>query len=236
MEFLKYINFLSETLPFIFLLVFYKRITSKDKRIFFAYALLTSILIILVITFLYVINNRDAYIITARTHTVIEFSLLTYLFSISLKNKAIKKIALFAIIPFFLLCVFDYISTKNPSIAYIPLLTECLFFIILILYFFFEKIRQDPNEALFATFLFWFAVAFLINFSGNFLLFVYSETSNKEPDFKVNYTIIYCTVTIVKNILLCIAVTMKESVTIKDNINDKMLHTFDPVAFYPDKN
>ena len=70
---------------------------------------------------------------------------------------------------------------------------------------------------MFNKFIFWFSVAFLINFSGNFILFVYSETSNKEVDFKTNYAIIYSFVTIVKNILLCIAVTIKEP--IKNNTN-----------------
>ncbi len=94
-------------------------------------------------------------------------------------------------------------------------MTESLFFIILIIYFFYEKIKQDVNEPLFNGFIFWLAVAFLINFAGNFLLFVYSETSNKETDFKTNYTIIYSIVTVVKNILLCIAASIKEP--IKDN-------------------
>jgi hypothetical protein len=81
--------------------------------------------------------------------------------------------------------------------------------------------KQEANEPLFQTFVFWFAVAFIINFAGNFLLFVYSETSNKETDFKNNYTIIYSTVTILKNILLCLAVIIKETpVKVINNPND----------------
>lgn len=185
--------------------------------------------------FLYLKNERSNYVITARIHTIIEFSLLAYLFSFSIRNGAIKKIILSLIIPFFILCIIDYISTNAPSIAYIPLLTECLFFIVIILYFFFEKIKQSPNEPLFTTFIFWCAVAFLINFSGNFLLFVYSQTSNKEHDFKTNYTIIYCTVTIIKNILLCLAVTMKESNISKKNHGNDFLKNMNPAIFNPTK-
>jgi Na+/H+ antiporter NhaD/arsenite permease-like protein len=80
---------------------------------------------------------------------------------------------------------------------------------------------------------FWFSVAFLINFSGNFLLFVYSETSNKDVDFKINYAIIYSTVTIIKNILLCVAVTMKETITTK--ISNKLQPDIELTIFNPDK-
>ncbi len=95
--------------------------------------------------------------------------------------------------------------------------------------------KQDVNESLFASFTFWFAVAFLLNFSGNFLLFVYSETSNKEPDFKTNYAIIYSTVTIIKNILLCLAVTMKESINKNISSNNTILTTDNPLIFTPNK-
>ena len=95
--------------------------------------------------------------------------------------------------------------------------------------------KQDINEPLFSTFIFWFAVAFLLNFSGNFLLFVYSETSNKDPDFKTNYTIIYSVVTIIKNILLCIAVTIKEAPRKNIDANNSILANTDPSIFNPTK-
>jgi hypothetical protein len=110
-----------------------------------------------------------------------------------------------------------------------------LFFLILIIYFFFEKIKQDANEPLFSTFIFWFSVAFLINFSGNFLLFIYSETSKKEPDFNTNYTIIYSTVTIIKNILLCLAITMKENHSHNSNNGNDFLKNMNPAIFNPTK-
>ena len=83
--------------------------------------------------------------------------------------------------------------------------------------------------------MFWFAVAFLINFSGNFLLFVYSETSKKDPDFNTNYTIIYSTVTILKNLLLCLAITMKEYPNKNITTNDTFLPNKIPLMFTPDK-
>lgn len=230
-----YITLFSEVLPFIFLLLFFKRITTVGKRGYFFYALLTAILAICLLLFRYVYPDKVIFFLIGRIHTIIEFSLLAYLFSLFIKNKVVKKTLLILIIPFCTLCLVDYFLSKTPSIDYITLLIECLFFILLIIYFFFEKMKQDVNESLFASFTFWFAVAFLLNFSGNFLLFVYSETSNKEPDFKTNYAIIYSTVTIIKNILLCIAITMKESINKNISSNNTILTTDNPLIFTPNK-
>lgn len=234
LQYLKHINLFFEALPFIFALIFLKRILTESKRFFFIYTFLTTFFILLVALFIYIINNKTAYFLTARFHITIEFSILSYIFSISIKNSIIKKAAIFSIFPFIILCIYDYFASKTPSIAYTPLLVECLFFILLIIYFFFEKLKQDVVEPLFSSFIFWFSVAFLLNFSGNFLLFVYSETSTNDPDFKTNYTIIYSTVTIIKNLLLCFAISMKENPT-KISNNNTFLNNIDPSIFNPVK-
>jgi hypothetical protein len=95
------------------------------------------------------------------------------------------------------------------------------------LFFFFEKIKQDATEPIFATFIFWCAVAFLLNFSGNFMLFVYSKTTIiKDDAYKANYAVVYTTVTIIKNILLCIAASIKEP-TISEKMNLSNPNIFD---------
>ncbi len=198
---------------------------------FFIYAVLTAILLLCIYLFRYVYPDKTTYFLIGRVHTVIEFAILTYIFSICIKNNFVKKFTTILIVPFLILSIYDYFLAKEPSIAYVPLLTECLFFIALIIYFFFEKIKQDVNEPLFNTFIFWLAVAFLLNFSGNFLLYVYSETAIKDEEFKTNYAIIYSTVTIIKNILLCIAVTMKE-IPVKISGNNNDLSTIITPAIY----
>ena len=43
------------------------------------------------------------------------------------------------------------------------------------------------------------------------MLFIYSETTDiKDTVYKTNYAIVYTTVTIIKNILLCIAASINE--------------------------
>ena len=95
--------------------------------------------------------------------------------------------------------------------------------------------KQDADEPMFQTFIFWLAVAFIINFAGNFLLYVYSETSNKNADFRANYTIIYSTVTILKNLLLCIAATIKENPNKQIISNNTFVPNSNPLNFTPNK-
>jgi hypothetical protein len=230
-----HITLFSEALPFIALLLFFKRIPNKGKREFFIYSLITAVSVLCLFLFNIVYPNKNIYYLIVRIHRAIEFSLLTYIYALFLRNAIIKKIFILAIIPFIIFCLVDYISSKGPQLPYVQFLIECLFFIIVIIYFFFEKMKQEANEPLFQTFIFWFAVAFIINFAGNFLLYVYSETSNKDADFKTNYTIIYSTVTIIKNILLCIAVTIKEIPNKQIISNNTFVPNPNSLIFTPDK-
>lgn len=152
-----------------------------------------------------------------------EFSFLSFIFSFSISNNILKKIIRFSTVPFVILCITDYIISSTLDLAYIPLIIESLFFIILIIYFFFEKIKEDVSEPLFNNFIFWFAVAFFINFAGNFLLYVYSETAVKDKEYYSNYDFIYSIVTIVKNILLCIAAIIKEPLKPKTSLYDGLI-------------
>lgn len=204
-------------------MIFLNRISRKDKWLFFYYTCLTAILVILLYLFRYVYPSKTSYFLVVRIHNFIEFSLLTYIFTFSINNRIIRKLIAFSIIPFFFICILDYFTSAAPDLAYFPLIVESLFFIILIIYFFFEKIKQDVAEPLFNNFIFWFAVAFLINFAGNFLLFVYSKTSHDDKDFLSNYNTIYSIVTIVKNVLLCIAAIIKEPLKPKTGLYDGLI-------------
>ncbi|MGB5007937.1 MAG: hypothetical protein WBO39_13445, partial [Ferruginibacter sp.] len=74
-------------------------------------------------------------------------------------------------------------------------------------------------EPIYHKTIFWISVAFIINFSGNFFLFLYSKTSYNYEAFRRQFLIIYSSVTIIKNILLCIAVALKETKIDNQNLN-----------------
>ena len=95
--------------------------------------------------------------------------------------------------------------------SYIPLAVECLVLVIYIIYFFFEKIQISTPIPIYTTCIFWIAVAFIFYCSGNFFLFLYSNVAIKNEQFQSQYTVIYSTFTILKNILLCLGISLNRS-------------------------
>lgn len=86
--------------------------------------------------------------------------------------------------------------------------------------------QEAIAEPIYQRIVFWVSVAFIINFSGNFFLFIYSKNSFNDETFQKLYTIIYTSVTVLKNILLCIGVARKDKN--EDNtLSNNSLGTFD---------
>jgi hypothetical protein len=71
--------------------------------------------------------------------------------------------------------------------------------------------NESVSEPIYQKAIFWISVAFIINSSGNFFLFLYGKNSFNDEIFKKQYTIIYTTVTVLKNLLLCISILIKEN-------------------------
>jgi hypothetical protein len=100
---------------------------------------------------------------------------------------------------------------KEPSLAFSPLITEYLVLLLFIVFYFLEVLQESVVEPIYHKTIFWISVAFIINFSGNFFLLLSSVNSFQDEAFRNAFTIIYSSVTILKNILLCVAVTIKEN-------------------------
>nr|MBU9936412.1 hypothetical protein [Ferruginibacter sp.] len=124
-------------------------------------------------------------------------------------------------------------NEEVPSLPFIPASVEHIVLLTFIIYFFFEVMQESVVEPIYQKAIFWISVAFIINSSGNFFLFLYSKNSFNDDIFKRQYTIIYTTVTILKNILLCISILIKE--------NKEISSTHTPIeidldSFHPFKN
>ena len=169
-----------------------------------------TILIIAVLVTRYIYGSFEKYYLVTRLYNVLEYSLLAYLFYLYIKNKFIRAILLYSTIPYFLFCIYDFIISQEPSLAFFPLITEYLSLLLFIIYFFFEVIQESVVEPIYHKAIFWISVAFIINFSGNFFLLLSSVNSFQDEAFRYTFTIIYSSVTILKNILLCVSVTIKE--------------------------
>lgn len=116
-----------------------------------------------------------------------------------------------------------------------PASVEHMILLCFIVYYFFEVMQETVIEPIYQKAIFWISVAFIINSSGNFFLFLYSKNSYNDDDvFRRQYTIIYTTVTVLKNLLLCISILIKENR--RDNISPHDSIDIDLDTFHPIKN
>ena len=167
-----------------------------------------------------------------RVYIAIEYSLLVYFFSIYIKNNSVKKTVLFSLPVFIAFCLFDFLNEKKPGLPFIPASVEHIVLLIIIIYYFFEVMQETVVEPIYQKAIFWICVAFIINSSGNFFLFLYSKNSYNDEIFKNQYTIIYTTVTLIKNFLLSISILIKE----KRDPSTNELIDIDLDSFHPFKN
>lgn len=204
-------------------MIYLKKITTKNRKVFFLYTTVIAILVLAVILTRYILGSYENYYLVTRVYNILEYSLLAYLFYLYIKNKVVRNILLFSSIPYILFCIYDFIIAKEPTLAIFPLITEYLVLLLFIIYFFFEVIQESIVEPIYYKAIFWISVAFITNFSGNFFLLLTSINSFQDEEFKYVFTIIYSSVTILKNILLCIAVTIKENKNDTQFLNDILM-------------
>lgn len=159
----------------------------------------------------YGFESFRAYYLVTRFYNVIEYSILAYLFYLHIKNKVVKNILLFSVLPFAIFAIYDFFKADKPALPFIPLILEYLIILIFIIYFFFEVIQESVVEPIYHKSIFWVSVAFILNFSGNFFLLLSSVNSFEDEVFRDTFTIVYSSVTILKNVLLSIAVYTKEN-------------------------
>ena len=160
---------------------------------------------------LYVFKSPENYFRIVRIYVIIEFSVLVYFFSLYIRNKIAKNILIAILFSFLFYCIFDFYIEKIPSMPFLPISIAHIFLLFIIIYFFFEIMQEVVLEPIYQRAIFWISVAFIINSAGNFFLFLYSRNSFNDEIFKRQYTIIYTTVTVMKNLLLCISILIKET-------------------------
>jgi len=207
---------------------------TKGKRVFFLYTICTSLLVIFGFSLLYIYKSPENYYLVVRAYVILEFTLLTYLFHLYIKNNLIRKLILYSPVLFILFCIFEFSTEKIPGIPFLPISVAHITLLCLIIYYLFEVMQETVLEPIYQKAIFWISVAFIINSAGNFFLFLYSKNSfNDDPNFKRQYTIIYTTVTVIKNFLLCISILIKET---PKNESDKVLFDVDLDSFNPSNN
>jgi hypothetical protein len=233
-----YTTYLAELLPFSTSLFFLKKINSRGVKVFFFYVFAIAFFLCLSLYFKFVQNDPIHQLLVKRVFLVVEFALLSIYYYFQLQHKFKRNIFLFATIAFLIYSIFDYLTAKSPQdFSFILLVIECLFFALIIIYFFYEKIQFNVSTPILHTSEFWVSVAFLLYFTGNFFLFLFSKSMLTNPAFREQYIIIYGTITIIKDILLSVAILVHVHVNNdKNRLNDPIeidLGTFNPLQNKP---
>ena len=91
---------------------------------------------------------------------------------------------------------------------------EFLIFIVILIYFFFEKMKQNFIVPIYQTINFWVCVGLFVYFTGSFFfLLLLSNVDKTDTHLKNEMKIIYSIVTILKNIILSLALLVNEDKT-----------------------
>ncbi len=212
-EILRNLNYLSEILPFFFCLLFLKKINSKEMKVFFVYTIAS--LLLFISSFLAAKFYSEYSYITVSISLVVQFIILSILYFNIIRNTKIKKLITLGAIAYIFFWLYNFLKSSFTDLDTTPFAVECIFFTFLIVYYFYEIMRYSLDTQLFQLPSFWISVAFLINFSGTFIVFLLGKSLINE--FPSQYLIIVSTITIIKNILLCTAVIANKSLIIPKN-------------------
>lgn len=214
-EILLNLNYLSEILPFFLCLLFLKKINSKELKVFFVYTIISVIFFIIS----YIASNfysNYTYVIISIS-LILQFIFLSILYFSIIRNSIIKKTIIIGVVSYVIFWIYNFSKSSTLEYDFTPLAIECLFFTFLIVYYFYEIMRYSLDIQLIQLPSFWISVAFLINFSGTFILFLFGKSLAEDPSFKSQYLIIVSTITIIKNILLCTAIIVNKNLIAPKN-------------------
>lgn len=154
-----------------------------------------------------VYHARTLYLVGIRLFTVLEFSVIALFLANVLKSQIVKKI-IYGIVPVFIVyAVINYLFLSSNK--YYPNLISALLLFTMIIYFFYEKMQTVVLYPLYQSITFWICVAFFLYFTGTFFFFLFINSSG-DKEFIILMNSIYGIVTILKNILLCLAMLASE--------------------------
>ena len=157
-------------------------------------------------------NKPDIYHKIVIGYVITEYIVFSIMLSHFYINKFLKKLVLISILPFLIFILFYLDNSKSNFLLY-PLVVEFLSFILFLTYFFYEKISIENMSPIYSTIKFWICVGLFVYFTGNFFYILLVENSkNASQEVKNQLTIIYCVVTITKNLILGLAFLNKDEV------------------------
>lgn len=210
-----YFTFFSELLPLIFCIFFRKKLNTKVLKVFFIYSIGLAVFATTSLLTRYVLQNLNLSLIIVRCYLAFEYSLFAYFLSLLYKNVIFKKVILTSVLGYWSFIVFDIFQNGKFIGEFVPVI-EFLLFLFFLIYYFFERMNTLVAHPIYHSISFWICVGLLLYFSGNFFIFLLSNSSH-EKGFISQIKVIYSFVTITKNILLSVAFFAND---LPENSND----------------
>lgn len=164
--------------------------------------------------------RSENFIFLLYAFTVVEYSFVCYFIYIILPSNSIKKLVPFVWIGFILFAIIDilYISTNREFDSFTIGIESIIIFTLCISYLI-TQLKSSNSLIIYTSFNFWVVITFLIYFCGTFFLYILTQNLGGQPAFQRQYFIINISFNILKNILLCVAMTMKLDNTVKQQKN-----------------
>ncbi len=203
LEILINIALLSEFIPLIFCILFFKKLNTRFLEVFFIYAILQAVFIILISLNYYINRSLPTNNLLLRFHLVFEYILIAYFLYLLIESSFARKVLLFSTLPFLLYNLYDFLKFGNSAFSNTPTIVEFFIFIVFIIIFFFEKMKNDFTIPIYNTISFWICVGLFVYCTGNFFYILFSENfKNASIEMKNQLKLLYSIITILKNIII----------------------------------
>lgn len=227
-----YTHLFFTTLPLVFYLLFKLKSKQKSLRVILIYVLYC--IINEGLNFYLQSIQSEKYIYLLYAFTIVEYSFFCYFIYLSIPKSIMKKIVPFLWIGFVLFELL-VILFKNDPFGFDSITSgiECIIVLFICISYLFIQLRGSNSLVIYSTFDFWVVITFLIYFSGTFFLYILAQSMGRDVSFQRQYFIINIAFNILKNILLCIAITMKLNTAV--NQQKTIIPQLDDELFFPEK-
>ncbi len=157
------------------------------------------------------------FIILLNLFTVLEYTFFCYFLYLIFPKGYVRKAIPFLWLGFLLFALIDYIFfSKTHEFDSIASGIEAIIVLVLCMAYLFSQVKGNNYLVVYSTFNFWAVIAFFIYFSGTFFLYLMTDKMRVSVSFQKMYFVINISFNILKNLLLCVAMTMKLNGLVKE--------------------
>jgi hypothetical protein len=186
--------------------------------VFLFYLTAHSILSALCYYFIYFQNSFTGYNTCLKINLIIEFVCLFAFIYKEIRNRFRFYLLSSLFIAFFSIFTYEQVSYNLNEFKNGSTLFEFFALIIITIYFFYEKLFQFELEESIINKKFIIIIGLFLYFTGNFFYMLLVEISKSSTtEIKTNLTVIYCSITILKNIIISIGLSLPEKPENPDN-------------------